>query len=164
MPRTRGILREKECHINETIAKAYKNYEDSIIQEIAKGSLQLPPYSEEEDETLMDEWTKAKNEKERKMICSKMWKDWHIRHNNEVIDWQPEDIKQLEYMLIDQEADGLSPTASGMEEESDDSFSIILEEESEEDWSLDLSEEAPPVKEEPDPLAPMVIEFYDQIL
>ena len=52
------------------------------------------------------------------------------------------------------------------DEEDEEPFVIQLEEESEEDWSLDLSKEDPPVKEEEehDPLAPMVIEFYDQIL
>lgn len=123
MPRTKGVLREKECHINETVAKAYENYEDNIIQEIAKGGLDLPPYSDEEDETLMKEWTRARNEKERKIVCAKLWKGWHKRHNNEVVDWQPEDIKQLEYMLVDNEADGLSPTASGKEGEDLPGFS-----------------------------------------
>lgn len=131
MPRTKRIIDENTKHITEDIKEAKNMYahvrsneldekgneeyiDDNIVQELAKGGLDLPPYSEGEDDEIMNSWISARNEVESKKAIVHLWKDWFNRHPNETIEWIPDYVK---------EADGLSPTASGKEGEDLPGFS-----------------------------------------
>lgn len=131
MPRTKRIIDENTKHITEDIKEAKNMYahvrsneldekgneeyiDDNIVQELAKGGLDLPPYSEGEDDEIMNRWISARNEVESKKAIVHLWKDWFNRHPNETIEWIPDYVK---------EADGLSPSASGKEGEDLPGFS-----------------------------------------
>lgn len=101
---------------NANIKRGLEECANEVIQELAKDGLELPPYSVNEDSDTMEEWLKANsNEERRKAIC-RLWKQWYLRHPGEDIDWVPTYVRN-------NEADGLSPTASGKEGEDLPGFS-----------------------------------------
>ena len=111
MPRTKGDA--DQMFTNANINKGLKQLEDTslddnIIQELAKGGLELPPISDNEDAEVKEKWIYARNRNEEKEAIKELWRGWYARHPGEIIDWSPEYVKDLE-------ADGLSPTASGKE-------------------------------------------------
>ena len=118
MPRTKGIVKRR-CFKNSVFAEPNQvNIESedniSLMDELQKGGLELPPLEPDEDIEKIRIWMKSRTEEEARSAIRDLWKDYHLKHPAEVIEWEPDYAK---------EADGLSPTASGKEGEGLPGFS-----------------------------------------